>query len=383
MLRYLPFIIKSGMRSKRRSFLTIASAATSLCSLGTLMAIYNAFFFGEAPPQEALRLITRNRVSPAISLPISHRNKIERIPGVVDIMPFLYFGGVYKEPRNIFARYAVDAERLFTVHPEYVVPEDQKRAFQREKTACVIGQGLVNRYGFKLGDRITLKGDIFPVNVELVVRAIYDKQFDSDVLFFRLDYLYDLVPERRRNRVLAFLVLTDSTSAVPRISREIDETFQNSTAPTKTEAERAFALTFVSLLGNVKAFLVSISLALTFTLLLVTANTAAISVRERVREVGILKTLGFSTLAILQIIICESAFLTLVGGTLGCGLAWLITSLIRQLPAVIVPLSGIRLDPAVAAVLLLIGLCVGVASALIPAYSAARMPILTALRFKD
>jgi hypothetical protein len=119
------------MRSKRRSFLTIASAATSLCSLGTLMAIYNAFYFGEAPPQEALRLITRNRVSPAISLPISHRNKIERIPGVVDIMPFLYFGGVYKEPRNIFARYAVDAERLFTVHSEYVVAEEQKRAFQR------------------------------------------------------------------------------------------------------------------------------------------------------------------------------------------------------------------------------------------------------------
>jgi putative ABC transport system permease protein len=346
MFRYLPLILKSSMRNKRRSLLTIASAATSLCLLGTLMAIYQAFYTGEAPPQQALRLITRNRASPAIPLPVSYRNRIQHVPGVAEVMPFQYFGGMYKEPRNIFARYAVEPERIFTIRADYRILDDQRLAFQREKQGCVVGRGLVRRYGFNLGDRLTLKGDAFPVNVDLVVVGIYDSSYDNDLLLFRLDYLFDLLPERRRNRVFAFQLLADSPDSVEHISRDIDELFRNSTAPTKTEAERAFELTFVSLLGNVKAFLASISLALAFTLLLINANTMAMSVRERVREVGVLKTLGFTTMTILWIIVGESAFLTLVGGIIGCVLASGLISLIRKLPAVIIPLAGLGLDPA-------------------------------------
>jgi len=143
-------------------------------------------------------------------------------------------------------------------------------AFQNEKSGCVIGRGLAESYGFKLGDRITLKGDIFPVIAELKLVGIYDSLFHDDVLFFRLDYLFDLLPERRRNKVFAFHMLIDNPNSMPRICKEIDEIFRNSTARTRTEAERAFELGFVSMLGNVKAFLLSISLALTFTLLLVT-----------------------------------------------------------------------------------------------------------------
>ena len=381
--RYLPFILKSSMRSKRRSLLTVASAAISLCLLGTLMAIYHAFYFENAPPQQALRLITRNRVSPAISLPISHRNRIQQVRGVMEVMPFQYFGGVYKDPKNIFARYAVEPEGFFKIRTDCALSDDEKLAFRREKRGCLVGRGLARRYGFQNGDRLTLKGDIFPVDVELIVAGIYDNPSENDVLFFRLDYLFDLVPERRRNKVHAFQILAEDTDSIPRICRDIDDVFRNSTAATKTESERAFELTFVSLLGNVKAFLVSISLALMFTLLLVTANTAAISVRERVREVGVLKTLGFTTSAILGIIVGESAFLTLLGGLIGCSFAWLLTSLIRKLPAVIVPLAGVGLDPIVAALLVFIGVGVGMASALIPAWSAARTPILRALRFTD
>jgi putative ABC transport system permease protein len=265
---------------------------------------------------------------------------------VAEVMPFQYFGGMYKEPRNIFARYAVEPERIFTIRADYRILDDQRLAFQREKQGCVVGRGLVRRYGFNLGDRLTLKGDAFPVNVDLVVVGIYDSSYDNDLLLFRLDYLFDLLPERRRNRVFAFQLLADSPDSVEHISRDIDELFRNSTAPTKTEAERAFELTFVSLLGNVKAFLASISLALAFTLLLINANTMAMSVRERVREVGVLKTLGFTTMTILLIIVGESAFLTLVGGIIGCVLASGLISLIRKLPAVIIPLAGLGLDPA-------------------------------------
>src|SRR5437867_12411055 len=153
MFRDLPLILKSSIRSKRRIVLTVASAATSLCLLGTLMAIYQAFYTSEAPPQQALRLITRNRASPAIPLPVAYRNRIQRVPGVVEVMPFQYFGGIYKEPRNIFARYAVEPDRIFTIRTDYQIPDDQKLAFQRNKQGCVVGRGLVERYGFNLGDR--------------------------------------------------------------------------------------------------------------------------------------------------------------------------------------------------------------------------------------
>ena len=383
MFRYLPFILKSSMRNKRRSLLTIASAAISLSLLGTLMAVYHAFYIGEAPPQQALRAITRNRVSPAIMLPISYNDKIRHVPGVVEAMPFQFFGGVYKDPKNIFARYAVQAERLFTMHSDYTVPEEQKLAFQYEKSGCVIGRGLADRYGFKLGDRITLKGDIFPVTVELKLVGIYDSLFHDDVLFFRLDYLFDLLPERRRNKVFAFHVLIDNPNSMPRICKEIDEIFRNSTARTRTEAERAFELGFVSMLGNVKAFLLSISLALTFALLLVTANTMAMSVRERVREVGVLKTLGFTPSAILAILMGEAALLTALGGLIGCFVTVQLVALIRKLPAIILPLTALQLEPSVAGRLLAIGVCVGLASALVPAWGAARIPILEALKFTD
>jgi putative ABC transport system permease protein len=383
MLRYLPLIVKNSMRSKRRSLLTIVSAAISLCLLGILMAIYNALYVAEAPPQQALLMVTRNRVSPAIKLPLEYEARIRRVPGVREVMPLQFFGGTYKDPKNIFGRYAVDSRRLFLIHPDHKISEEQNLAFQREKRGAVAGKGLAERFGWKIGERITLKGDFFPVTVELILVGTYDDPQDDNLLLFRIDYLFDLVPQRLRDRVFAFEVLADAPESIPRISREIDELFRNSPARTRTEAERAYQLTFVSMLGNVKGFLASISLALTFTLLLVTANTMAMAARERVREVGVLKTLGFSTADILGMILGESAFLALIGGAIGCGFAWLLISRVSRLPVVIVPLSGLTLNGPLAALLVLVGVTVELASALVPAWMAARTPILDALRSDD
>lgn len=383
MFRFLPFIVKSSLRSRRRSLLTVASAAVSLCLLGLLLAMYNTLFVAAAPPEQALLMVTRNRISPAIKLPLEYENHIRRVPGVREVLPLQYFGGTYKDPKNIFGRYAVDRKRLFAMHADHKISRDQRLAFETEKTGAVAAKGLADRFGWKIGERITLRGDFFPVIVDLILVGTFENAQDNNILLFGIDYLFDLVPQRMRDRVFAFEVQADTPASVPRISREIDELFRNATARTKTEAEHAYQLTFLSMLGNVRGFLASIGLALAFTLLLVTGNTMAMAARERVREVGVLKTLGFSSADILAMILAESAFLALVGGLFGCALAEIFTSLVSHLPVVIVPLSGMNLNVWLAMILLSAGIAISVAGALIPAWSAAQTPILEALRFSD
>src|SRR4030088_2357127 len=169
MIRYLPLILKNGMRNRRRSILTIGSVAASLCLLGVLMAIYHAFFFGTATPEQALRLVTRNRISLATIMPISYRQKIQQVPGVREVMVSQWFGGVYKDPKNLFPRFAIEPERIFTIYPEKTVTEEEKKAFQNDRSGCMIGRGIAKKYNVKLGDRMTLVGDIFPVTLELTV----------------------------------------------------------------------------------------------------------------------------------------------------------------------------------------------------------------------
>jgi putative ABC transport system permease protein len=381
MLRYLPLMIKNGMRNRRRSILTICSIAASLCLLGVLMAIYHAFYFSEATPEQALRLVTRNRISLAVVMPISYRQKIQQIPGVREVMVSQWFGGVYKDPKNVFARFAVEPDRLFTIHPEYKVSEEEKKAFQRERSAAMIGRGLAEKFNLKLGDRITLVGDIFPVTLEFTVRAIYDYAALNETMYFNLEYLFESMPVGRRDFAGTFTVLADSPQSVPRIAQQVDDLFRNSTTQTRTETEEAFQLSFLSMLGNVKLFLLSICGAVTFTILLVSANTMAMSVRERVREVGVLKTLGYTNRAVLAIILGEAAFLSLIGGVIGCTMAWALTGLVRQAPGFFAQLKTLTLEPTVAGMLLLFGVVIGVVSSFIPAWNASRTNILDSLKY--
>jgi putative ABC transport system permease protein len=381
MFRYLPLIIKNGLRNRRRSILTICSVAASLCLLGVLMAIYHAFYFGQATPEQALRLVTRNKISLATVMPISYRQKILQIPGVREAMVTQWFGGVYKEPKNVFARFAIEPSRIFTLYPEYKTSEEEKKAFQRERSACMIGRAIADKYNIKLGDRVTLKGDIFPVTLELTTRAIYDSTENNESLYFNLDYLFESLPAGRRDFAGTFTILADSPDSVPRIAKAVDDAYSNAPIQTRTESEQAFQLGFIAFLGNVKMFLLSICGAVTFTILLVSANTMAMSVRERVREVGVLKTLGFTNASILGIILGEAAFLSLIGGVIGCLMAAGLTYLVRQAPAFILQLKTLTLEPSVAGLILLIGVLIGVASSFIPAWNASRTPILDSLRY--
>ncbi len=385
MFRHLPLILKNSWRNRRRTLLTILSVGVSLCLLGILMAIYHAFYFSEPNASQALRLVTRNKVSLAFPMPQSYREKIRQIPGVQEVGISQWFGGVYidRRPEHMFARFAVEPDKIFTIHGEMTIPEDQKKAFQQERTACIAGRPLAEKYNWHLGERITLQGDIFPVTLELTLRGVFEHADNPEVLYFSREYLEESLPLGRRGNAGTFNILARSTEDVPRIEKAVDEQFSNSPVQTKTETESAFSLSFVAFLGNIKAFLLSVCAAVTFTIVLVSANTIAMSVRERVREVGVLKTLGYTRGAILGIILGEAVTISLVGGVLGVGLATLLAGVVRHAPAFILQLRMLTIGLPVAALCLLVAALIGLVSAFVPAFQASRISIMEALRKAD
>ena len=296
MFRHLSFIVKSGLRNRRRSMLTIVSIAVSLCLLGVLMAMYRALFLSDEPsPAQALRMVVHHKVSLTVPLVSAFEARIRQIPGVKAVSAYQWFGGTYKEPKNFFARLAVEPDEFFKLKSELQLPDDQKQAFQHLRTAAIAGVTLANKYGWKVGDRITIVGDIWPFTLELTLVGIYNDPEDTETLFFNDEYIRQAMQGTgREDLVGAFWVQADSAADVPVIAKAIDDQFANSPYPTKTESEKAFALSFISFLGNLRLFLAAICGAVTFTILLVSANTISMSVRERVREVGVLKTLGFT-----------------------------------------------------------------------------------------
>ncbi len=385
MVQHLPLIFKNSLRNKRRTILTLFSIAASLCLLGLLMAIYYSFYFSEATKEQSLRLITRNKVSLANPLPLSYLPKIRQVPGVQEAMVFQWFGGTYKDtsPENFFGRFAIEPDRLFTVYPEYRLSAEERKAFQSERVACIVGVKTATRHNMKIGDRITLVGDIFPVKLELVVRGIYASDADNENMFFHYAYLNESMPVGRRDSVGTFGIRMDKPESVNGIVQGIDDQFRNSPQQTKTETEKAFQLSFLAFLGNVKAFLIAICAAVTFTILLVTGNTMAMSVRERVKEVGVLKTLGYTPGIILSLLVGESMVISLVGGLMGLGLAALLCTVLRNMPSTFADMSGIGIVPPIFAIGMAVSLVIGFISSLIPAYGASRRPILEALRVND
>jgi len=387
-MKFLPLIVKNCLRNRRRSFLTIASLAISLCLLGVMAALYYALFIGGVPPKaQALRIVTRHKVSIVFQMPLYYREKIRQVQGVQEVMVWQWFGGVYKDSRdqrNFFARLGVEADKLFAVYHDYVLPEEQKKAFINDPAGCVVNKVLAERHGFKLGDKILIKGDIFPFDLDVTVRGIYTStEIDDETLWFNFKYFENAMRNSSRLAAGTFTILAKSESDVPRICREVDAMFANSAAPTKTESEYAFGLSFLSFLGNIKVILMVICGAVTFTVLLISANTMAMSVRERVKEVGVLRTLGFEQSTILWLILGESAFISMVGGLLGVLIAQALCIAIREGPMIVQQTKTLSIEPPVFAALVGLSALIGIAAAIVPAWNASRSNIIDALRFTD
>jgi putative ABC transport system permease protein len=385
MFRYFSFAVKNTLRNRRRSFLTVSSIAVSLCLLGVLISIYHALFMGQQTPGQALRLVVRHRVSLAQPIPVAYEQKIRHMAGVREVSVWNWFGGTYKDnrdQRNFFARLGVEPKPFMTIRTQMVMPEDQRRAFIADRTGCVISRDLSEKLNIKLGDRVTLIGDIYPVNLDLKVVGIFEDPDATQTLFFNYDYLRDALPLARRNYISVVAVLADSPENVPRIAKAIDAMFENASPQTKTESEQQFALSFVAFLGNIKFFLMSICAAVTFTILLVSGNTMAMSVRERIKEVGVLKTLGFTNEAVLSIIIGEALAIALVGGIIGLGIASLLaTGITKSGAGAMLQVQSLNITPFTAIVCLGIALLIGLISSFVPAWHAARTNILDSLRY--
>ncbi len=211
-MRYLPLILKNCWRNKRRTSLTIASIGVSMCLLGVMIALFHAFYLSEPAAEEAMRLVVRNKVSLTVAIPLSYRETIQQIPGVREVMIANWFQGTFRDnrdPKNQFARFAIEPEKLFTIYSEFKIPEDQKRDFLRDRTGCVVGRDLAKAFNFKVGDSIHIVGDIYPGDYEFTIRGIFDSPRSSDLMYFNNEYVDQALPERRRGQVGMFYILID------------------------------------------------------------------------------------------------------------------------------------------------------------------------------
>ncbi len=378
-MRFLPFIFRNAFRNRRRSILTILSISMSLFLISTLRTLLEQL---ESPPltaESATRILTRHQTSLANVLPISYREKIRQTPGVVEVSAYQWVGGIYKDPANFFAQFAVDPDRFFTVYPDiHPLSAEQKDAFLKEKTAALAGIGIAKRYGWNIGDRITLQGTILAKNIELVIRGFVHDAGSENLLLLRHDYLNELWDNYDGSGVFAIRVRTPED--IPAVIDAIDSAFSSSTAPTKTETEKAFVLGFVSMLGNVRTLVVSISTVLIFTIILVAANTMAMSIRERTGEIAILKTLGFAPGDILTVLIGESALIAVFGGLLGSIGARLIYARMDISAMTTGFIDTFNVTWGTVMLAALISLVVAFASTLVPAWSASRLAIADAIR---
>lgn len=391
MFSYLPLVTRNALRNRGRSALTVMSVAVSLCLLAVLLALYRSLFYGgDTTPAQAVRLVVHHKIALTQDLPVAYEQRIRQLPGVKEMTSLRWFGGTYKDPgdpKNRFAQFAIEPKMLFEVYPEFRITENEKQAFLLQKTACVSSKALAEKFGWKPGERITLVGTMLPTNLELTLAGIFDPPDGNSVLYFNREYLRDSLPlgDAHRDMAQQFYVEADRKEAVSDVARQIDDAFADSPYPTKSEPEQAFMLSFVSFLGNLKLFLAAICGAVTFTVLLVSANMLSMSVRERTREVGILKTLGFSSGEILGLVVGEASLIALAGGVLGCalasGLCASIAMAMKGAPGFASVIKGLSLSPLTAAITLSIALLVGLASSVVPGLSAARTSILDALRY--
>jgi putative ABC transport system permease protein len=376
------FVTKNAFRNKRRSSLTVLSIAFSLLLLTLMMTIYRAFYMDQESEQSTQRLVVRHRVSLTFFLPMYYREKIRHIPGVQAVVPVSWFGGLYLDdkPEHFFAQFGTDPEEFFKVYPEFKLPEDQLVAWQRDRAGVIVDNELAKKYGWKLGDRIVLKGNIYPINLELTVRGIYTAPVPTQSVYFNWKYVEEGV-SFTKDQAGTFGIMADSPKDVTAVAQAVDDMFHNSPQPTKTESEKAFQLGFVAMLGNVKAFILSICMAVVFAILLVSANTMAMSIRERTREVAVLRTLGFTRQTILGLFVGEAVTLALIGGVIGAGLAWLLVKGMAHAGGAGLFLAGLKITPPTFAVALVAAALVGFVSALIPSYNASRENIVEGLRY--
>jgi putative ABC transport system permease protein len=380
-MKYLPLLWSSLWRKKLRTIFTLLSIFVAFLLFGLLMTIRSAFSFG-VDIAGLDRLVLIHKVSLIMPLPVSYLDRLQATEGVSLATHNTWFGGVYQDPSNFFAQIAVVPEPFLEIYPQYRLPADQRAAWLADRQGAIVGADLARRFGWRLGDRIPIVGTIWQPNQgqvwEFNIAGIYDGDagVDKTQLFFRYDYLDE---NRRQGKGLVgwYIVKIADPSRAQEMGATFDAMFANSSAETKTTTEKGFVEGFAKQVGDIGAIMIAIVAAVLFTMLLVTANTMAQSVRERTSEVGVLKTLGFSSATILSLVLGESLLIAIIGGGLGLGAAWLIVQRGDPtgglLPIFVLPAQDVAVGVALVAGL-------GVVAGLLPAVSAMQLKITDALR---
>lgn len=315
-MRFAKLIVRNLLRSKLRSALTALLIAAIFFFVATLLSILHLFdSFAEAGEGKN-RLAVQSAISLANPLPYSHEPKIRQVPGVAETCKLQWFGGYYKEPKNFFGNFAIDHDKMTSVFDDYKIDAQQMAAFQADRQGAIVGPELIKRFGWKIGDRITLISTIFPFNPELTIRGIYDHEIDDSSLFFRMDYMQESIPEYRGMTGNYWLKVKDAKQ-MDAVSQQIDAMFRNSEYPTETFTEKEFQLNFMAMMGNIKLLFTIVSTCAVFMVILLAAITMSMSARERVTEIAVLKAIGFEKGRILALMLVEFVLLTLLGGALG------------------------------------------------------------------
>lgn len=376
------FVAKNALRNKRRALLCILSVAVSLFLLVTLLVALREI---TVPPEDigaALRVVVRSRISLANPLPVRQRGVIERLPGVEAVSPFSWFGGKFKnEEAMTFAQFAMDAKLLRKIFGEAKMSEAEYAAFEAERTACIIGKITAEKYKLKVGDRIQLESTIYPCTATLKIAGIYSGTIDDRNVLFHHEYL-DEISDANGWVGTWWLKAKSPEDMAPLIER-LNNTFANSSAEVRAETERAFQLSFISMWGNVKILVNSICSVVVFTLLLVTASTMSMAVRERFRELAILKALGYRRRELFLFILAESFGLAALGALLGIGGAWLFFTQLDIAKLTSGVFITFEVTPKIIGVAALVAAALGILSSLAPSLAAARMSVVSGLKTLD
>ena len=321
-MKIVKLIVKNAMRHKLRTVLTATGIAIAIFAFSLLSTVIDAYFTGVNSSSNT-RLVTRNRVSLSFSMPLAYEEKIAKLPGVTNVSISQWFGATYIDRKNFFAQFAVEPGKFLPLFPEYILSEKEKSDFLKQRNSCIVGAKLAEKYGWKPGDTFRLVGTIFPGNWDFVIRGIYhgaDKGTNETTMFFHWKYLDESLRQTapsRAGNVSGFYVGIADPEKASEISRQIDAMFNNSLAETKTESEREFRMQFVSMVGTIITAIRIISIVVVAIILLVMANTMAMTARERVHEYAVLKTLGFRPKHIVGLIFGESGLIAVSGGILG------------------------------------------------------------------
>jgi putative ABC transport system permease protein len=377
------FIIRNAFRNKRRLALSVSSVAASLFLLITLQVALRELTNPISDEGSSLRIIVRNKVSLAQPLPARQLQTLERIPGIVAVSPFSFYGGLYKgdEKFTSFAQLAVDPARVQLLLADAKIPKAQTEAWIADQTSCIVGQMTADRYGLKLGDRMQFTGQIYPCDLELKIAGIYHGTADDRNVIFHQKYLDELLGNP--GTVGTWWVRAASAAEVPLVTERINRAFANTSAEVRAESERAFVLGFVSMWANIKTLIGGISIVVIFALLLVTVSTMSMAIRERFRELAILKAIGFRRRELFAFILAESFGLAMGGAIFGAGGAWVVYHMLNIQKLTSGLFIRFEVTPRMMGLAFSVAALLGVLAAIAPMFTVARTSVVQGLKTLD